>query len=36
MNATGGMHKWTALHLAAHGGNLNIVKILLQAGADIF
>ena len=36
MNATGGMHKWTALHLAAHGGNLNIVKILLVAGADIF
>lgn len=36
MNATGGVHKWTALHLAAHGGHLNIVKELLKAGADIF
>ena len=35
MNATGGVHKWTALHLAAHGGHLNIVKELLLAGADI-
>ena len=36
MNATGGVQKWTALHLAAHGGHLNIVKHLLMAGADIF
>lgn len=36
MNATGGVHKWTALHLAAHGGHLNIVRELLRAGADIF
>ena len=36
MNATGGVHQWTALHLAAHGGHLSIVRELLQAGADIF
>lgn len=36
INATGGVHKWTALHLAAHSGNLVIVKELLVAGADIF
>ena len=35
MNATGGVHKWSALHLAAHGGHLNIVRELLRAGADI-
>ena len=35
MNATGGVHKWTALHLAAHGGHLNIVREILRAGADI-
>ena len=35
MNATGGVHKWTALHLAAHGGHLSIVRELLRAGADI-
>lgn len=36
MNATGGVHKWTALHLAAHSSHLNIVRELLRAGADIF
>lgn len=36
LNATGGVHHWTALHLAAHDGNLTIVRDLLLAGADIF
>ena len=36
MNVTGGVHQWTALHLAAHGGHINIVRELLKGGADIF
>ena len=36
MNATGGVHQLTALHLAAHGSHLNIVRELLKANADIF
>lgn len=36
LNAVGGVHEWTALHLAAHGGHLDIVRDLVEAGADIF
>ncbi len=36
LNAVGGVHEWTALHLAAHGGHLDIVRELVEAGADIF
>lgn len=35
LNATGGVHEWTALHLAASSGNLEIVRKLVEAGADI-
>jgi len=36
LNAVGGVHEWTALHLAARGGHLDIVRDLVEAGADIF
>ena len=36
LNAQGGFNQWTALHLAAHGNHLEIVKELLLAGADVF
>ena len=36
LNATGGVNDWTALHLAAHGSHLEIVRDLFDAGADIF
>jgi ankyrin repeat protein len=36
VNAFGGVHAWTGLHLASHGGYLTIVRELLKAGADIF
>lgn len=36
LNAVGGVHEWTALHLASHGGHLDIVRELVEAGADIF
>jgi ankyrin repeat protein len=36
LNATGGVNEWTSLHLAAHGGHLEIVRDLVENGADIF
>jgi ankyrin repeat protein len=36
LNAQGGFNQWTALHLAAHGNFIEIVKDLLTAGADVF
>ena len=36
LNITGGIQSWTAMHLAAHGGHLQIVKDLINGGADIF
>ena len=28
-------NQWTPLHLAAYGGNADIVKVLLEEGADV-
>lgn len=36
LNITGGIQQWTALHLAAHGGHMQIVKDLINAGVDVF
>jgi len=36
LNVTGGVQQWTALHLAAHGGNFQIIKDLIAAGGDIY
>jgi ankyrin repeat protein len=36
LNASGGVNEWTSLHLAAHGGHIEIVKLLVENGADIF
>jgi ankyrin repeat protein len=36
LNAQGGFNQWTALHLAAHGNHLEIVRELLTCGADVF
>jgi hypothetical protein len=36
LNAGGGVNELAPLHLAAYGGNLDIVKMLVEAGADIF
>ena len=35
LNITGGAQQWTAVHLAAHGGFFQIVRDLVNAGADI-
>lgn len=35
MKSHGADHGWTPLHLAAHYGNLDIVKILIDHGADL-
>jgi hypothetical protein len=36
LNASGGVNELAPLHLAAYGGNLDIVRMLVEAGADIF
>lgn len=36
LNIAGGVQQWTALHLAAHGGHLAIIRDLITAGADVF
>ncbi|CDW76991.1 leucine rich repeat family protein [Stylonychia lemnae] len=36
LNLPGGALQFAAVHLAAHGGYVQIVKDLIQAGADIF
>jgi hypothetical protein len=37
INLTGGVQQWSALHLAAHGGNMQIIKdILYLGGSDVF
>ncbi|CBZ52387.1 leucine rich repeat containing protein / ankyrin repeat containing protein [Neospora caninum Liverpool] len=34
-NLRGGTHLWTALHLAAHAGNVQVVQQLLEGGACV-
>ena len=34
MNA-GNEYKWTALHLVAQDGHVNVAKVLIQNGADV-
>lgn len=36
LNITGGVQQWTALHLAAHGGHMQIIKDLISAKGDVF
>lgn len=36
LDALGGVHRWSALHLACHGGHIDIVRELVRAGADVF
>ncbi|KAG5892950.1 hypothetical protein JTB14_015001 [Gonioctena quinquepunctata] len=35
VNSVGGRHRQSALHIAARGGHLNIMRILIDAGANI-
>lgn len=36
LNVPGGVQQWAGLHLASHGGFVQIVKDLIMAGADVF
>ena len=36
LNQEGGSQKWSALHLATHGGHQAIVADLIAGGADLF